>query len=78
MNKKAFISIQLIILGFVLEFVHFWTDLEFFKVKFWVLGVVSMLLGVLGLIWFGVIPLLEKRAKTLGKFKKKSMKRKTK
>ena len=78
MKKEIIISIGLISLGLVFECLHFGTDIRFFEIKFWLLGIISMGLGVLGIIWFTVVPLLEKRAKTLGQFKKESIKDKSK
>ena len=77
MKKGTIISIGLIILGFIFECLHFGTDIRFFEFKFWLLGIITMTLGMLGILWFTVVPLLENRAKTLGKFKKESIKDKS-
>ena len=69
-KKATIISILLIVLGFVFECLHFLTDTLFFTVKFWLLGMVCIIAGVLGLIAFAIIPALNRRAETLGKFKK--------
>ena len=69
MKKGTVISIFLFVLGLVFEGVHLLTDLRFFQFKFWILGVVFMIIGFLGIIWFGIVPLMENRARTLGKFK---------
>ena len=71
MKKGIISSISLILLGLFFECLHFTTNLEFFQIKFWALGLITMTLGVLGLIWFTIVPLLEKRASTIGRFKGK-------
>ena len=73
MKKETIISIGLIALGFVFEYLYLGTDTMFFIIKFWLLGVICILSGFIGLWWFTVLPLLENRAETLGKFKRKSM-----
>ena len=73
MNNKIRISIALIILGFVFECIHFFTDIHFFELKFWILGILCLTLGVLGGLWFGIIPVLEERASKIGKFKRKNL-----
>ena len=78
MKKATIISIGLILLGFVFECLFLGTDQMFFVIKFWLLGVISIIAGVIGLIWFTILPLLETRAKTLGNFKRKSLAEKLK
>jgi len=72
MKKGTIISIGLLVLGFVFECLYMGTDKTFFVIKFWLLGVFCMIAGALGLVWFTLIPLAEKRAETMGKAKKKS------
>ncbi len=74
MKNKIIISIGLIVLGFIFECLHFFTNIRFFEIKFSILGIVSMVLGVVGILWYFVIPVLEKRAEVLGKFKKGKIK----
>ena len=73
MKRATLISIGLIVLGFIFECLHFTTDALFFTVKFWLLGMIAIIAGVLGLIMFTIIPALNRRAETLGNFKKESM-----
>lgn len=73
MKKGIVISIALIGLGFIFECIHFATNIEFFEIKFWALGVISTALGIFGILWYTLIPLLENRAEKLGKFKKKQI-----
>lgn len=70
MKKRTLISIDLIVLGFILECLHFLTEIRFFEIEFSTLGLVSIVLGVVGILWYSIVPVLEKRAETLGKFKK--------
>lgn len=58
MKKSAFIWIGLIVLGFVFEYLYLWSDSIFFDVKFAILGVVSLIAGVLGLMGFVILPYL--------------------
>ena len=78
MKKEILISVGFVALGFFLECLHFMTEIQFFEIKLWLLGSISIIIGVAGLVWFGVIPLLEHRAEMLGKFKKRSLKRNSK
>lgn len=50
MKKSIIISIALIVLGFVFECLYLGTDATFFSVKFWILGVISIIAGTLGLL----------------------------
>jgi len=70
MKKGIIISIGLIVLGSIFECLHFASDHDFLEIKLWLLGVICITLGVLGLIWNIIIPLLENRAKKIGKVKK--------
>ena len=71
MKKETLFSAFLLIIGFVFEFLYLGTDQLFFVIKFWVLGVICIIAGACGLILYGVIPLLERRAEMLGKSKRK-------
>lgn len=71
MKKGIIVSIALIGLGFVIEWLHFAADIEFLEINFWVLGIISIALGIIGILWYTIVPLLEDRAKKLGTFKKK-------
>jgi len=74
MKKGIVIAVGLIVLGLIFECLHFATNMELLGFKFWVLGIASIFLGILGLLWYMVVPLLENRAAKLGKFKKKQLK----
>ena len=75
MKKGLVISICLIGLGFVFECLHFATDIRFFELKFWALGVIFIALGIFGILWNTLIPVLENRAEKLGKFKRDQIKK---
>ena len=74
MKSEIIISIGLILLGFIFECLHFLTDIRFFEIKLSILGIVSIAIGVVGILWYFVVPLLEKRAEVLGEFKKGKIK----
>ncbi len=74
MKQGMLISIVLIALGFIFECIHFATDFELFGINFLMLGAVFMVLGVLRMIRSIVVPALNKRAETLGEYKKKQLK----
>jgi len=76
MKKGIVVSIGLIILGFVFEYIYFATDITIFEFKSWLLGVICMTLGMLGILYYAIVPFLEKRAERLGKHKKGSLKNK--
>jgi len=38
--------------------------------KFWLLGIILIVLGIAGILWNTAIPILEKRAAIIGKFKR--------
>lgn len=69
MKKGIAISTGLIALGFIFECLHFATNIEFFEIKFWVLGIICIALGIFVLLWNTIVPLLENRAEKLGRFK---------
>ena len=70
MKKGLVISISLIALGLIFECLHFATAIQFFEIKFWLIGLIAMVMGILGVLWYAVVPVLENRAKLIGKFKK--------
>ena len=61
MKKPLVISIALIILGFVFEYFYFVADNIFFDVKFWVSGVLCIIIGCIGVWLYGVLPMLENK-----------------
>lgn len=73
MKKGIIFSIILITLGVIFECLYFFTDINILQLKLGLLGIICTVAGVIGLIWKMVLPVLEKRALTLGKFKKKSI-----
>ena len=78
MKKTTSISIGLILLGFIFEFLYLGTDKMFFMIKFWVLGVICIIAGSLGLLVFTILPISGHRAKTSRKFKGKFSSEKSK
>jgi hypothetical protein len=78
MKRGLKISIVLLVIGLILEGLHFTTSIRFFEIKLWLIGGISLLLGIAGVSWYGIIPLLEKRARTLGKFKKENLRKNAK
>ncbi len=77
MKKSTVISIGLIALGFVFECLYLGSNELLFKSKFWLLGILCILAGAIGLVLFTVIPLLDYRAGKVGKEKRKSILNKT-
>ncbi len=75
MKKGLIISIILMVLGFIFECLYLLTDIRLFQVKLWVLGIVLLILGFLGILWYGVVPIMEDRADKLGRFKGQQKKR---
>lgn len=61
MKKGTIISILIIALGFVFEYLYFMTDHTFLNIKFWVLGLVSFIVGFLGLWVTTILPFLNKK-----------------
>ncbi len=61
MKKEGIISIGLLILGFIFEYLYLGTDKMFLSIKFWMLGLVCIIVGTLGLILYVIIPLLGDR-----------------
>ena len=58
MNKETIVSVLLLIIGFVFEYLYLGTDQMFFVIKFWLLGVICIVVGTLGLVVYGLIPFL--------------------
>ena len=52
-KKGTIISISLIVLGLVLECLYLGSDKIFFAAKFWLIGLICFVAGVLGLFLFG-------------------------
>lgn len=71
MKKETKISIGLLILGFIFELLYFSTDITLFNIKFWILGTICIVAGALGLIIFGILPLLNRRASMVASEKKR-------
>ena len=63
MKKGILGSNTLIILGFIFECLHFTTDLEFFHLKFWILGLICISLGILGFVWYIILPVFEEQTR---------------
>ena len=78
MKKGTAISIGLIVLGFIFECLYLNTDVQFFIIKFWLLGIICIISGFLGLWLSTFAPLLDERAKKLGDYKKKNISRQSK
>lgn len=74
MKKGISISIILIALGFIFECIHLATNFELLGINFLMLGAVFIILGILRIVRSLIIPALNKRAETLGEFKKKNLK----
>lgn len=58
MNKGLIISIGLIILGFIFECIYLASDNLFIDLKAWLLGVICIIAGMLGVWIFGGLKLL--------------------
>lgn len=61
MKKSIFLYSFLIVIGIVLECLHFCTDITFFGRGVGVLGIICTIPGVIGLIWHLVIPTFDKK-----------------
>jgi len=61
MKKGIMISIGLIVLGAIFECIYFTTDIQFYEIPFWALGMIFTVLGVLGVLWYVIVPFLESR-----------------
>ena len=62
-KKEIIISGILVALGFIFEFFFFNTDVMILNVKFWVLGMVCITVGILGLWIYMLIPFMSHIAK---------------
>lgn len=60
MKRSTIISVGLILLGFVFEYLYLAVDNLFFDVKFFILGVACIVAGVLGLWIYAVMPAMGK------------------
>ncbi len=76
MKKGVILSTGLIVLGLILECLHLTTTIKLFEIKLWIIGMVCIVAGVLGLLWFTVVPVAENRADQLGNFKKNRLRKK--
>lgn len=63
MKQAGVISIGLILLGFVFEYLYFLSNSMFFDVKFAILGTVCILAGMLGLLAYVILPYLDEKNK---------------
>lgn len=73
MKKRNLISIVLIVVGLGLECVHFLGNLTVLNLDLSIVGGILITIGIFRMVWTAFIPLLEKRAEVLGKFKKKRL-----
>lgn len=55
MKKSTAISIGLIIIGFILECLYLNSSNIFFKAKLWLVGVICIIAGILGLVLFTIL-----------------------
>lgn len=69
-TKETIISAGLIVLGFIFECLFFNTDIMILNVKFWILGVICITVGILGLWKYLLMPILELKAKNNNQVKK--------
>jgi len=63
MKKSTLFSILLIAFGFLFEYLHYAVDNVLFDVKFFILGIVCVIAGVLGLWLFTILPALGEKKK---------------
>lgn len=61
MKKETLISLLLLIIGLVCEYFYLKTDNQFLGVKFYMIGALSILLGMLGLLIFTILPIINKK-----------------
>ncbi|NND79092.1 MAG: hypothetical protein HKN53_04280 [Maribacter sp.] len=57
-RKGTLISISLIVIGLILECLYLGSDKIFFAAKFWLIGLICFIAGVLGLFLFALPQLL--------------------
>lgn len=58
MKKETVISSLLLVLGFVFECMHFATEGTFLGAKFWLIGIVCIVVGTLGLWIYTILPMI--------------------
>jgi len=58
MKKETLSSIGLLVLGLFFEYLHFMTDSALFGLKFYMLGIICLVLGTIGSWIYIVIPLI--------------------
>ncbi|MEM6967088.1 MAG: hypothetical protein AAF573_20160 [Bacteroidota bacterium] len=61
MKKQTIISILLLGLGFVFEYLYYASESTFFDVKFWLLGVICIIAGAIGIWMYALMPFLNER-----------------
>lgn len=61
MKKEALISLFILSLGVVFEWLYYAIDNTFFDVKFYLLGILCVIIGFIGLWIYAIIPFINSR-----------------
>lgn len=61
MKKEILISLALLVFGLVCEFFYLSTENIYWEVKFFLIGALSILVGMIGLLIFVILPFINKR-----------------
>lgn len=61
MNKEVLISLVILILGLVFEGLYLMIDSIFWGVKFYLIGALCTVVGLIGLWIFAVLPFINKK-----------------
>lgn len=61
MKKEALISILILALGGVFEWLYYAIDSTFFDVKFYLLGILCMVIGFIGVWVYIILPAVNNR-----------------
>ena len=61
MKKETLISLIILILGLVFEGLYLMTDSTFWGAKFYLTGAICTVIGLIGLLIFGVLPFINEK-----------------
>jgi hypothetical protein len=60
-KKETLISILILALGLVFEYLHLMTDRTFLGIKFYLLGLIFIIIGSLGIWVYAIMPIINRR-----------------
>lgn len=61
MKKETLISLLILSLGFVFEWLYYSIDSTFFDVKFYLLGILCVIVGFIGVWIYTIMPFINSR-----------------